>query len=161
MIDFHNGSLIFGVANEIPFVVDGLAGTAEVQMSANEVAPITFNLHKEASFSCDNIDMNIDLFEQQLGKFSTSKDFTLYYDRPVMIQARWHKNARIRKKWLKRYGMKRDVVTYTSNCRLLDYNPEGDGFAGVCDVSNFEFETDRMKYILRPDQMRRGLKIEW
>ena len=161
MIDFHNGSLIIGKENEIPYVFDDLVGTAEVHMSADEVAPIKFDLHKEASFFCESVDLNMELFEQQLGKISDVKNFTLYYDRPIMIQARWHKKARINKKWLKSYGMKRDVVKCASNGRLLDYTPAGDGFDGVYGANSFEFETDVMTHILRPDQMRRGLKIEW
>lgn len=90
--------------------------------------------------------------------------FTLKYNAPVMIQARWHKKARIRKKWLKRYGMKPDVIpVVVDNCEL-EYNPGK--ILGYTDDSilssynNYEIKTTNLpRYIFKPYQMRRGLKI--
>lgn len=71
---------------------------------------------------------------------------------PIMVQARWHKKPRIRKKWLKRFGMKTDVIKVKVNATAGEYHTN-DG--------NFDFEIDDMQYFWRPDQKRRELKIEW
>lgn len=70
-----------------------------------------------------------------------------------MIQARWHKKRRVCKKWLKRYGMKPDVIKVKMKAAIIEYD------ANNKDVS---LGTDgKREYVLRPDQKRRGLKIEW
>lgn len=80
-------------------------------------------------------------------------NLALEFDRPIMIQARWHKKPRIRKKWLKRYGMKPDVVKVKMEATTVEYNTNS---------KNVSFESDgKREYVLRPDQKRRGLKIEW
>jgi hypothetical protein len=68
-----------------------------------------------------------------------------------MVQARWHKKTRIRKKWLKRFGMKLDTIKMKTDATVCSYNKE-DG--------SIEFETDKVEYVFKPHHMRRGLKIE-
>ena len=70
---------------------------------------------------------------------------------PIMIQARWHKNKRINKKWQKRYGMKSDTVRIRANATIGEYHT---------DDGSFDFEADELEYLWRPDQKRKGLKIE-
>ena len=70
------------------------------------IKPITLNQNAEASFE---IDGDIDWMQQHM-LCSTPNKFTMSSSVSAMIQSRWHKNHRIRKKWLKRYGMKEDNV---------------------------------------------------
>ena len=83
-----------------------------------------------------------------------------------MIQARWHKNPRIRKKWLKRFGMKPDTVKVKVDAKVVEYYPKRTFNGQYYDEDilttsvNFNCETDTLEYIWRPDQKRRGLKIE-
>jgi hypothetical protein len=70
----------------------------------------------------------------------------------IMIQARWHKKARVRKKWLKRFGMKPDTVKMRANATAGEYHT---------DDGSFDFESDIPEYLWRLDQLRRDLKIEF
>ena len=93
------------------------------------------------------------LFEKLFYNPYQSSNFTLEFDHPIMIQARWHKKRRICKKWLKRYGMKPDVIKVKMKATTIEYD------ANNKDVN---LETDgKREYVLRLDQKRRGLKIEW
>ena len=57
------------------------------------------------------------------------------------------------KKWLKRYGMKSDVVRVKMKATTVEH----DAYSG-----DFSFEVNGgREYVLRPDQKRRGIKIEW
>lgn len=80
----------------------------------------------------------------------------LEYNIPVMVQARWHKKPRINKKWLKRYGMKKDTILVRCNVVSMytDYERE--------DPYEIEhnFNIGSVEYKFRPDQLRRNFKLE-
>lgn len=79
--------------------------------------------------------------------------FWFEHNTPIMIQSHWHKKKRINKKWLKRYGMKSDVVKTRRKARALSYDTL---------YGDLEFELiGEYEYILRPDQKRKNLKIEF
>lgn len=87
------------------------------------------------------------------------KPFNLGYSIPIMIQARWHKKKRINKKWLKRYGMKKDSVLVKCDVESIDYNTDYE----PCYLNEHiecNMTLNNMKYKFRQDQMRRNLKIE-
>lgn len=119
---------------------------------------------KEVTFTCENAYINRDLFEMLVGSRDTKPE-KLEYNIPIMIQARWHKKKRINKKWLKRYGMKPDVIKATMNIRECAYEPGhivGKNDTGIRSTyGSCNFETDMPVYEYRPDQMRRNLKIQW
>lgn len=102
-----------------------------------------------ATFSCENATVNQDLFNE-LCKPSTSLWFTIERETKILINARWHQKARIRKKWLKRYGYKEDTIKMTAKCRAGEYNTE---------TGESSFDIEDLSYILRPDQLRKGLHI--
>lgn len=103
-----------------------------------------------ATFTCESPTIiNQDLFNKLL-THSTSSAFTMEWDTPILAQARWHKKARIRKKWLKRYGFIEDVVKTVAKANRGDYNK---------DTGETNIDIDSIQYIWRPDQKRRGLKI--
>ena len=105
--------------------------------------------NKDSSFSCTLNACDLELLEKTC-KFDHPEKFTIEFDEHIMIQARWHKKVKVRKKWLKRYGMKPDTVHVKTDAACLS---EHDG----C----LEFETKSLQYIWKPHQERRNIKIEW
>lgn len=154
MIEFSGGALFMQKINEDPVLLgDNVVGTAEYELSANEEAPMYIHTNSNKEFTFETTCSNMSLFEKLFYNPYQSSNFTLEFDHPIMIQARWHKKRRIRKKWLKRYGMEPDVVKVKMEAATIEYDELSRGFS---------FETNgKREYVLRPDQKRRGLKIEW
>lgn len=99
-----------------------------------------------AEFSCEGTTVfNQELFDELYNPFTPS-ELTMEYDTPILIQARWHKKARIRKKWLKRYGYKEDVVKTIAKARQGEYNTK----TGECEI-----EIDSIQFNFKPYQMCR------
>lgn len=126
----------------------------EFNLSADEKAPINLNLSQTAEFSCDTGYINTDLLQSVSGNpLDNNREFTYVYYVPIMIQARWHKKARVRKKWLRRYGLKSDRVKVKCTGTFLTLD-------GHDDYWDFSMNADKLEYLWRPDQLRRGRKIE-
>jgi hypothetical protein len=167
-INLSDGALYMKRADEAPVLLgDNVYGVAEVEMSADEVTPMSYHLYNNASLSFEMQLPDLDLLNNLCGNPVPTGNFTLEYKRPIMIQARWHKKPRINKKWLKRFGMKPDTVKVCVDANVLEYHPghildEQYDDNGICATFNsFEFEANKQEYIFRPDQLRRGIKIEW
>lgn len=164
-----NGGFLYmkNINGDIVPLGENVSGVAEVEMNAEEVAPISYNLYNSASLSFEMQLPDLDLLNNLCGNPVPTGNFTMEYKRPIMIQARWHKKARVRKKWLKRFGMKPDTVKVCVDANALEYHPghildEQYDDNGICATFNsFEFEANKQEYVLRPDQQRKGLKIEW
>lgn len=154
MIEFSGGTLFMQKINEDPVLLgDNVVGTAEYELNANEEAPMYIHTNSNKEFTFETTCSNMSLFEKLFYNPYQSSNFTLEFDHPIMIQARWHKKRRVCKKWLKRYGMKPDVIKIKMKVAIIEYD------ANNKDVS---LETDgKREYVLRPDQKRRRLKIEW
>ena len=103
---------------------------------------------RPATFSCENTTINQELFNE-LCKPSTSLGFTIEGETPILIQARWHKKARIRKKWLKRYGYKEDKVKTIMKAKYGSFNKE----TGECDI-----EVESIEYKFKPYQLHREVR---
>lgn len=88
-----------------------------------------------------------------------NKPFYIEYDIPIMVQARWHKKRRINKKWLKRYGMKKDKVSVRCDVDSISPDNSYDPY-DLSESKGFNFELSNMQYKFRPDQLRRNLKVE-
>lgn len=120
---------------------------------------LSFNVNAE--FSADLSYVNYDLFDK-LTQQEPSK-FTITMDVPIMIQARWHKKRRINKKWLKRYGMKPDVVKVEMDTDSLEYTPgEIVGYTDtgiIGSYNSFDFKTQEIRYIFRQDQLKKNRKM--
>ena len=102
-------------------------------------------------FSCEvTTTFNEELFSE-LCKPSTSSEFTIEYETPIIMQARRHKKARIRKKWLKRYGYKEDKVKTIMKAKYGSFNGE----TGECDIV-----VESIEYKLKPYQLCREVR-EW
>lgn len=166
--ELSSGSLyIRGINGESELFVDDVYGIAELQTSATEALSMYYNLKSSASLSYEIKHFDLDLLDKICNNSVPTGHFVLQYQRPIMIQARWHKKPRIRKKWLKRYGMKPDVVEVKMDATALEYHPghildEQCYDRGICATfDSLGFETHNQEYVLRPDQKRRGIKIEW
>lgn len=151
-IEFNSGSLYITSLSDEPIKIgSNLDVSMEYEISDKETETISYKANQSASFSYGMSNMDLSLLES-LSSIASSGKFTLQYNIFVMSQKRWHKKARVNKKWLKRYGMKSDTVKVmadatTLNCDLPDWS--------------FELESDHHRYIFRSDQQRRGLKIIW
>lgn len=164
-LDFGSGSLYMIDGDQTTLLGKGCY-TEELELSANEILTKTYSLTNSASMECEMSGVNMELLNNLCGMPYDGR-FAMEYQIPIMIQARWHKKPRIRKKWLKRYGMKQDTVKMIADANALEYHPghilEEQCYPnGVCATfDSFGFEVDKQEVIFRPDQMRRGLKIEW
>lgn len=124
----------------------------EVEEWSNKEEPLKIikGFTNSATFTCESPTIvNKELFDKLLTP-STSSAFAMEWDTPILVQARWHKKSRIRKKWLKRYGFIEDVVKTVAKANCGDYNKE---------TGETNIDVDSIQYIWRPDQKRRGLKI--
>ena len=163
MMNFELGSgqLFVGdtpIGSAIPMV------SCEPEFSTNE--KICFNSSME--FTSELSFVNWDLLNQCCMP-DNNHTLKIEGDIPIMIQVRWHKKPRINKKWLKRYGMKPDVIKVEMNAKELEYIP-GEivapdpcgGTTGITATFNhFDFKTEEIKYIFRNDQLIRSRKIEF
>ena len=142
------GTLYLQRGNETVTLMDGIPTTEEFELSVAEQPPKRLNYKQpRASF-----EVNINDFMLLDETPHIPEKFTMEADVPIMIQSRWHKKRRISKKWLKRYGMKPDVVKMQTDGVVGEYDP---------DSGEFSFETNNIIYVLKPHQKRKGIKIEW
>lgn len=167
-ISFDDGELFITRLTDTPILfADNLIGTADIEMSASEnpLATISASQISELSFDMSYCDLNL---INEASCFDVSQCSTIEWYKSIMIQARWHKNARIRKKWLNRYGMKPDRVKCTMKVDSIEMVPgninynyaDSDGI--MCNYTNYELTTKDMPcYHLKPHQKRRDIKIEW
>lgn len=151
MYELSKGTLLATVEGQTMTIGNGIPFTEEVEeFSVSEVPSRTYHLNTEFNFEVSGIDLA--LLNDSCCMAMPNNKFVMEYSIPIMVQARWHKKPRIRKKWLKRFGMKPDIVKIKADATAGEYHT---------DDGSFEFETDIPKYIWRPDQLRSGLKIEW
>lgn len=136
-------------------VLDDCSATikSEVDISSLSKEKLSFNHELTCSVDCCSFDVN---------SLTSSNNCThprIYYNVPIMIQARWHKKNRINKKWLKRYGMKKDNIQVECDVESISQNTNDDPYY-MTEHVEFGMTFNNMRYNLRPDQLRRNLKIE-
>lgn len=136
--------------NEYNFGEVAYLGLEQLEWSKDaEPARIAKGFANSGTFSCEGTTVfNQELFDE-LCNPSTSSEFTMECDTPILIQARWHKKARIRKKWLKRYGYKEDVAKMIMRARQGEFNTE----TGECAI-----DVDSIEYKFKPYQMVREVR---
>lgn len=131
--------------------LDGIGNvTTEIEASSLGDEKLSFN--HSASFE-GKIDYDSLLYSLVVDY--NNKPLYVEYYIPILIQARWHKKHRINKKWLKRYGMKKDKLLV--KCDIDSVTPQSPEDSNH-PVINFEFSN--MQYKFRQDQLRKNLKIE-
>ena len=111
------------------------------------IKPIFLNKNSEMKFEC-----SMSITEELFNMFCELCPYTIKGSLLIMIQTRWHKKARIRKKWLKRYGMNLDKIDFEIPNIIT-------GQMNIND-NEFNFETSEIIYKFRPDQLRRGIEIK-
>lgn len=119
------------------------------EWSPNEEPEKTIKgIFNSATISCIDATINQDLFNE-LRTPSSSLGFAIEGETPILIQARWHKKARIRKKWLKRYGYKEDKVKTIMKAKYGEFNKE----TGECNI-----EIESIEYIFKPYHLQREVR---
>lgn len=131
------------------------SATIETEIEPSSLSKEVIEFNHSASFKGELIDCS-------LSNFNTTnfngKPFYIEYYIPIMIQARWHKKRRINKKWLKRYGMKKDEVLVKCDVLSIHTNTECENPYEI--EHEFNLDLDSMEYRFRPDQLRKSLKME-
>ena len=119
------------------------------EWSPNEEPEKTIKgIFNSATISGIDATINQDLFNE-LCTPSSSLGFAIEGETPILIQARWHKKGRIRKKWLKRYGYKEDKVKTIMKAKYGSFNGE----TGECDI-----EVESIEYKFKPYQLYREVR---
>lgn len=152
--EFNGGTLYAMEPSGRQFELDNsLCGDIEVDtLSPNETPSIIGSLKNVSSASFEVSAENISWLDNvTCPTFIPTKSFDIEYNKTILVQAKWHKKKRINKKWLKRYGMKSDMVKMKAKARSVSYD---------IDTGDCEFEIDTLECIWRPDQLRKHLKIE-
>lgn len=116
----------------------------EIWSSSAVPSKILNGFTNSATFSCEITTIN-----QDLCKLSPCLEFTTEGETPTLIQTRWHKKARIRKKWLKRYGYKEDKVKTIMKAKHGEFNKE---------TGEFNIEIESIEYIFKPYQLQRKVR---
>lgn len=167
-IEFNKGELYIMQGDECTCLGEGIVETNFTE-NTDETMPVTFSLNHSTEMSVDTVNLNQDVLNNLFASPNPTDNFTMEFDTPIMIQARWHKKPRIRKKWLKRFGMKPDTIKCYMDVYNLGYQPghilneqhDDSGIWATFNSVQLEFDVNKLEYILRPDQQRKGLKIEW
>ena len=128
--------------------------TLETEVEPSSLSKEVLSLKNKASFECELIDAS-----PLLGCAANNfyEPFDIEYQMPIMIQARWHKKHRINKKWLKRYGMKKDSILVKAKASHITYYTERENKYEI----EWNMDVEDMQYHFRPDQLRNNLKIEY
>ena len=129
--------------------------TVETELEPSSLSKEELSFNHEASFECMSTDYT------SLLDYATNfddKPFYIEYYVPILIQARWHKKSRINKKWLNRFGMKKDEVLVRCNVNSISTDNSYDPY-NLVESKGFNMELSDMQYKFRPDQLRRNLKI--
>lgn len=130
--------------------------TIETEIESSSLSKEVLQFNHSASFEGELTDCS------SLLNYATDfNDKPLYveYYIPILIQARWHKKPRINKKWLKRYGMKKDKVLVKCDVDSISPDNTYDPY-DLVESGGFNIELSNMQYKFRPDQLRRNLKVE-
>lgn len=130
--------------------------TIESETEPSSLSKEVLSFNHEASFECELADCS-SLLNYAIGL--SNKPFCAECYVPIMIQSRWHKKHRINKKWLKRYGMKKDRVLVKYDVDSISPDNSYDPY-NLIESKGFNMELSNMRYHFRPDQLRRNLKIE-
>ena len=118
----------------------------------------------EATLVLDTI-RDSGLFNDALN--SNNNNYCVKFNIPILVQTRYHKKSRINKKWIKRYGFKKDLIQcIIPECILSkqDEQDEVDYLAShkliTQDMCRLDFESPEMQIIL-PTYISNNNKLIW
>ena len=155
MIELKSGSLTMLRDEEPVCEFNNINGFIESEIEPYSLGQETISFNHEATFEAELETCS------PLMTYTTDlsgRPFYIEYKTSIMIQARWHKKPRINKKWLKRYGMKKDYIVTKCDVISMTSNYECENPYEI--EHKFNLSLDSMKYEFRPDQLRRNLKME-
>ena len=92
--------------------------TIEPELSANE--DMGFNI--ETTFLIPESERDKLLYFQR-------KPVAIQMEIPIFVCAKWHKNRRIRKKWLKRYGVNKETIFAVGTVDYGNFTMKANDFA--------------------------------
>ena len=108
-MELSKGDIFITMGDEtVPFC-SGVPFTEEIELSAKESPTRLYRFNDTLSCSLEVNNVDLSKLNDTFG-LMPNKNFIMEADVNIMVQARWHKKPRIRKKWLKRFGMKPDTV---------------------------------------------------
>lgn len=128
--------------------------TTESYVEPSSLSKETLSFNQTATFECKLPVDASPLVDYMAEEYERNNEFNMEYYVPIKIQARWHKKHRINKKWLKRYGMKDDVLLVNMKVNEIALDTERE------DVFEMELAIKEFHCKFRPDQLRKNLKIE-
>ena len=103
---------------------------------------------------CMEVDGPLEEAICKLCEVDPTYDSFIYYEIPVIVMKRWHKNWRIRKKWLKQYG------TIQSTIKLLYQVDEIMPKCGKDDTVSISANVKCIGFSFEPWQLRRGMIVK-
>ncbi|MBR5796377.1 MAG: hypothetical protein IKY26_09555 [Erysipelotrichaceae bacterium] len=130
--------------------------TVESEIETSSLSKEKLSFNHELSFECE-----LTYCSPLLHDVTDFNSMPLYveYDMPILIQARWHKNPRINKKWLKRYGMKQDKLLVRCNIDSISLDNSYDPY-NLMESKGYNMTLSDMQYKLKPHQLRKNLAKE-
>lgn len=161
MIDFKADSFQILDTDTLEPIADynGIGNvTIESEVDTSSLTKEKLSFNHEASFECELTDCS------SLLNYVTDlndKPYYVEYYIPILVQARWHKKPRINKKWLKRYGMKKDKILVRADVDSFGQDNSRDPYSLIkSEAVECSMALSNMRFEFRPDQLRRNLKIE-
>lgn len=161
MVDFKADSFQILNTDTLEPIVDynGIGNvTIESEVDTSSLTKEKLSFNHEASFECELTDCS------SLLNYVTDlndKPYYVEYYIPILVQARWHKKPRINKKWLKRYGMKKDKILVRADVNSFGQDTSRDPYSLMeSEAVECSMAISNMRFEFRPDQLRRNLKIE-
>ena len=153
MIELKSGN-IYMMDGDEPFCeFNNVNGFVELDIDTYSLGQEIIKFNNTASFEAEITDYS------PLVAYTTDlsdRPLSIEYRVPIMIQARWHKKPRINKKWLKRYGMKKDSILVKARADSITYDTGRENQYEL----GYTMTLDDMHYEFRPDQLRSNLKME-
>ena len=123
----------------------------------------TFSPCMNAEFSVSTDCINAELLSEIIQ--NNSYPFVAEFNAPILVQARWHKKWRTRKKWLKRYGMKEDTIQVEGMIESIKEIPE-EPTIGCCETGliatfpSYQYTFKEISFIFNEYQRRKGMMME-
>lgn len=156
MIELNSGNVYLLKGSEPICEFNNVNGFIESEIEPYSLGQETIKFNHEATFDAELTEYS------PLMSYTTNlngRPFYVEYKTPIMVQARWHKKPRINKKWLKRYGMKKDYISV--KCDVESVTPSTN-YDIDCLAEHVEYGMmlTNMQYKFRPDQLRKNLKME-
>lgn len=155
MIELKSGSLTILKDDEPICEFNNINGFIESEIEPYSLGQEVVKFNHEATFEAEMMECS------PLMTYTTdlsNRPLSIEYRTPIMIQARWHKKPRINKKWLKRYGMKKDYIV--TRCDIISMETNNDCKNPYEIEHRFNINLSSMEYEFRPDQLRKNLKME-